>query len=88
MTRKLGRPANELPADASPLARNLRRLRESRGESLATVATAVGMNPQSGALARYERGERVPGGLALVALARHFGVSAEDLLSGPAPASP
>lgn len=51
----------------------LRSLREGRGESLAAVGRAVGITGQ--AMGRYESEKDQPGGLILLKLAQHFGVS-------------
>lgn len=77
-SRRAGRPSNPVPADAPPLARNLRRLREERGQTQQEVADSIGLATYS-AIARYEMGEIEPTASILMALARHFGVSAEQL---------
>lgn len=55
----------------------LRQLREKRGMSRAVLAECCGLSKC--AVARYERGERVPDMRAVMALADFFGVSLDDL---------
>jgi transcriptional regulator with XRE-family HTH domain len=50
----------------------LRRLREERGESLRTLAKAVGMDPSY--LGRMERGQCSTSDARKLAIAQHFGV--------------
>jgi len=51
----------------------LRWLRELRGETKADVGRAVGCSGQQ--IGRYERDENQPGGIILLRLSQHFGVS-------------
>lgn len=59
--------------------RRLRALRHMRGETLEQVSEATGLSVAM--LSRVERGQRLPSPESAEALARHFGVSAEDLMS-------
>ncbi len=57
----------------------LRQLRRSRDETLEQVSEATGLSVAM--LSRVERGERLPSPESVEALAKHFGLSAEYLMS-------
>lgn len=57
----------------------LRELRYERGETLEQVAEGTGLSVAM--LSRMERGERLPSAESVRALAKHFGVSYENLMS-------
>ena len=57
----------------------LRALRHERGETLEQVSEATGLSVAM--LSRVERGERLPSPDSVETLARHFALSADDLMS-------
>ncbi len=57
----------------------LRQLRRSRDETLEQVSEATGLSVAM--LSRIERGERLPSPESVEALAKHFGLSADYLMS-------
>jgi transcriptional regulator with XRE-family HTH domain len=65
--------------DEYDLGVRLRELRHQRRETLEQVAEATGLSVAM--LSRVERGERLPSPESVEALARHFGLSAEILMS-------
>ena len=67
--------------DAFTLGRRLNALRKSRRQTLAAVAEAVGVAPSQ--LSLIENGKREAKLATVQALARHYGVSLEELLAGP-----
>lgn len=65
--------------DGRLLGARLRDLRRRRGETLEQVSDATGLSVAM--LSRIERGERLPSPDSVEALARHFGLPVDDLLS-------
>lgn len=64
----------------SSFSQTLMRLRESSGESQDQVAEAVDVSRV--AYTRYENGTREPKASIAIKLARHFGITVEQLFSG------
>lgn len=60
-----------------PLTNRVRQLRMRRGESLTDVGKAVGLTRQG--ISMLENGQRQPSAEVMARLARHFGVSMDDL---------
>lgn len=60
------------------IADKLRQLRAMKGVTQETAAEKIGISVR--ALAGYERGERIPRGEILAAIADYYGVSREELL--------
>lgn len=71
----------EPAGDAFTLGRRLNALRKARRLTLAQVAEAVGVAPSQ--LSLIENGKREARLATVQALARHYGVALDDLLSGP-----
>lgn len=87
MERKRGRPAvgrgNGKPAQSTPLP-GLRQARERAGESQAQAGAVVGVNKSH--MGKIEQGQvRLDVGRAL-ALARHYGITVEQMAEGLPPA--
>ena len=74
-------PQPESAGDAFTLGRRLNALRKARRMTLAAVADAVGIAPSQ--LSLIENGKREAKMATVQALARHYGVSLDGLLSGP-----
>ncbi len=69
----------EASMDEHDFGRKLRVLRHERAETLEDVSAATGLSVAM--LSRVERGERLPSPDSVEALARHFGLPAEELMS-------
>lgn len=67
-----------MPGMAVEFGRNLKRLREQKGETQATVAYAIGTD--AGSVSRWERGVALPQLEQVYKLAEHFGVKPGALL--------
>ncbi len=79
--RRQTTPAPEPTDDAFTLGRRLNALRKARHLTLATVADAVGVAPSQ--LSLIENGKREAKLSTVQALARHYGVSLDEVLEGP-----
>ena len=79
--RRQALPEPERGEDAFTLGRRLNALRKARNLTLAAVAGAVGVAPSQ--LSLIENGKREAKLATVQALARHYGVSLEELLAGP-----
>ena len=64
--------------ESSPLAANLKRLRENRGLTQAQLAAIL--NIETGTVSGYERGYRKPSSDTIFALSQCFEISVDDLL--------
>lgn len=79
--RRQSAPQPDPTDDAFTLGRRLNALRKSRNLTLVSVADAVGVTPSM--LSLIENGKREAKLATVQALARHYGVTLDEVLSGP-----